>query len=298
MTADIVFPVSYPNADRGQSYADAAFSCTLTEQFTIPGFARLYHETKRDFAGLQLCLYDQYGVFLGMGTGQRVQLPNQPNHADPGYSWHEGVPVEAKTPAFAIDTIGLDETRAVNPGKVWELMERHLPDFGFTSFVQPQPNDAGYWSVVNGRPYLGNWDRPHIQSRYLPLSRNRGAGKGPYTDVKQLPFWPLPHTDLPAKYDIDIVGLTPLDHPLWGAPEDDMTAEQEAKLDAALAAANAALAATARLETALTGPISTRFVDPAGAVLNVPWAVGYSWEYISQNVDRKLAAIMTQLGIA
>lgn len=62
---------------------------------------------------------------------------------------------------------------------------------------------------------------------------------------------------------------------------DDMTDEQAQQL--------------AAVYQQLTGPISERFKDPGGAVLNVPWGVGWTWEYLSQNVDQKLAEIIERL---
>jgi hypothetical protein len=64
-------------------------------------------------------------------------------------------------------------------------------------------------------------------------------------------------------------------------PEEDMTPEQAQQL--------------AELHASLTGPISDRFVDPGGVPIDVPWGVGWTWEYVSQNVDTKLADIIARL---
>jgi hypothetical protein len=70
-----------------------------------------------------------------------------------------------------------------------------------------------------------------------------------------------------------------------GAPappsEDDMTDDQARQL--------------AELHAYLTGPISERFKDPGGAVLNLPWAAGWSWDYITGTIDAKLNDILARL---
>jgi hypothetical protein len=66
-------------------------------------------------------------------------------------------------------------------------------------------------------------------------------------------------------------------------PEDnDLTPEQAQQLS--------------ELHTLLTAPIyPDRFKDPGGVPINVPWGVGWTWEYVSQNVDTKLADIIARL---
>jgi hypothetical protein len=66
-----------------------------------------------------------------------------------------------------------------------------------------------------------------------------------------------------------------------GNVEEDMTDEQAQQL--------------AAIYQQLTGPINERFTDPGGNVLNVPWAVGWTWEYVSQNIDSKLADVISRL---
>lgn len=62
--------------------------------------------------------------------------------------------------------------------------------------------------------------------------------------------------------------------------EDDMTDEQAQQL--------------AALYQQLTGPISPQFQDPGGAVLNVPWGIGWTWQYVVE-VDNKLGDIIRRL---
>jgi hypothetical protein len=64
--------------------------------------------------------------------------------------------------------------------------------------------------------------------------------------------------------------------------EDDLTPEQAQQLS--------------QLHTALTTPIyADRFKDPGGVPLSVPWASGWTWEYVSVNIDQKLSDIIARL---
>jgi hypothetical protein len=69
-----------------------------------------------------------------------------------------------------------------------------------------------------------------------------------------------------------------------GAPpqEDDMTDEQAAQLNS--------------LYLSLTQSIDpNQVVDPGGAPLNVPWAVAWSWMYLTGSIDQKLTEIIHRL---
>jgi hypothetical protein len=64
--------------------------------------------------------------------------------------------------------------------------------------------------------------------------------------------------------------------------EDDMTDEQAAQLSS--------------LYNSLIGSIDpNQVVDPGGAALNVPWAVAWTWMYLSGSIDAKLNDIIGRL---
>lgn len=178
------FPYAYP-----ASYTAPFNQRTLSQENLLATVARLNSDVRRNFYALQLFVWETYGLKMGVGTGWRVQPANKPGHAAPGNSWHEGIPVEAKVNAFAIDTVGCDANGVPCHGDVWTLQERHGPQFGFVSFL-----------------YLD--DRPHIQSLYIPRSRSfRNA-------ISQLPTYPLPHQPIDQRYDVDYFDI---DNPLAAA---------------------------------------------------------------------------------
>lgn len=179
------FPIYYGNV-----------TATLRQELNYETVARLNSEVRRRFVALQLFVYDTYGVLLGVGTGWRIQPANQPNHASPGNSNHEGFPVPAKVGAIAIDVVGKPTHEAG-----WNVMEHHLRQFGFTSFVIPSiPANYNYTGVA----YKGSWDRPHIQPYEVPYSRNWRTQP-----------WVLQPWDIPQQYDINFINI---DDPIGGTP--------------------------------------------------------------------------------
>jgi Putative peptidoglycan binding domain len=172
------------------SYTSAFNRRTVAQELQLSTFIRTATEVRRDFVALQLFIFEKYGVRLGIGTAWRVQPPaGTPNHADPGNSWHEGIPVSSGVNAMAIDTVACDSNGTPDHDHGWMLQERHAAEFGFISFL-----------------YLN--DRPHIQSLYIPRSREFR------TSTSQLPRWPLPHIPLNPRYDIERIDLN---NPLGGA---------------------------------------------------------------------------------
>jgi hypothetical protein len=109
---------------------------------------------------------------------------------------------------------------------------------------------------VNNEPW-------HIQPTEIPAARKYA------TSPPVIYKWDLPGTQKPP----------PIKPP---SGDGDMTPEQARQL--------------ADLHTALTTPIyPERFKDPGGVPLNVPWGVGWTWEYVSVNIDQKLADIIARL---
>lgn len=131
---------------------------TPQELMTKNTFNRLHPEMRRRFLALSYYLYT-IGVPLGVGTGWRIQPPNKPGFAEPGNSWHEGVPVASLANALAIDTV---------PASSWAKMEPVLARFGLRSFRS-----------VNNEPW-------HIQPIEIPTSRRYA------TTLPPLRTWTLP----------------------------------------------------------------------------------------------------------
>jgi hypothetical protein len=101
----------------------------------------------------------------------------------------------------------------------------------------------------------------HIQPTEIPTARKYA------TSPPVIYKWDLPGTQKP---------------PTVKPGDGDMTPEQAKQL--------------ADLHAAVTAPIyPARFKDPGGTPLNVPWGVGWTWEYVSVNIDQKLADIITRL---
>lgn len=187
------FPYAYPAA-----YTKTFNRRTLAQELLLETVKRSNPEVVRRNVGLQLLIYDTYGLRLGWGTGWRIQLPNQPGHAQPGNSWHEGIPLAAKTNAFAVDTVGCDGNGTPRHGDVWTLQEKHCEAFGLVSFR-----------------YLD--DRPHLQAIDIPRSRSFR------NSLSQLPVWPLPKWSIPARYDLDKIDVNnPLSHNDPPEEDDDM----------------------------------------------------------------------------
>lgn len=121
---------------------------------------RLHPEMRRRFKALVEHLATR-GVVLGVGTGWRVQPANKPGFASPGNSWHEGVPVESKANALAIDTV---------PASSWDAMEAELARFGLRSFrhVNNEPWHIQLIEIPAGRKYattlppIKTWNLPQI----------------------------------------------------------------------------------------------------------------------------------------
>jgi hypothetical protein len=168
------FPYSYPTA----GYVKLFNRRTLAEELKLETVQRSNPEVVRRVVGLQLYIYDTYGLRLGWGTGWRVQPTAAPGHAAPGNSWHEGTPLASKTNAFAVDTVGCDNAGTPRHGDVWTLQETHCAGFGLVSFR-----------------YLN--DRPHLQATDIPRARSFR------NSLASLPVWPLPVWPLPAQYDIN-----------------------------------------------------------------------------------------------
>lgn len=183
------FPYSYPAAN----YVSSFNRRTLSQELLLETVQRSNVEVVRRIVGLQLFIYDTYSLRLGWGTGWRVQKPNQPGHAQPGNSWHEGIPLASKTNAFAVDTVGCDDNGTPRHGDVWTLQEKHCEAFGLVSFR-----------------YLD--DRPHLQAIDIPRARQFR------NTLASLPVWPLPVRAIPARYD-----LNRIDHenPLAEPPDDE-----------------------------------------------------------------------------
>ena len=133
---------------------------TEAELMTKETFNRLHPELQRRFLALAKFLAS-IGIDLGVGTGWRIQPTGLPGFADPGNSWHEGVPVVSKMNALAIDTV---------PASSWAKMEPHLASFGLRSFKN-----------VNSEPW-------HIQLIEIPTGRNFATS---------LP--PINHFNLPSE---------------------------------------------------------------------------------------------------
>jgi hypothetical protein len=88
------------------------------------------------------------GTPLGVGTGWRVQPTGKAGFASPGNSWHEGVPVESRANALAIDFV---------PTSSFNAMEMEMHKFGLRSFRH-----------VNNEPW-------HGQPAEIPASRRRAT---------------------------------------------------------------------------------------------------------------------------
>jgi hypothetical protein len=123
---------------------------TMEQYPTKTTVAKLNPEFWRRFSALMTYALSN-GVYLGVGTGWRVQ-PVRPGFAAPGNSNHEGFPADGVSGgAVAIDTVCAPS---------WPWMEKNLARFGLRSFVQP---------TTTG--YKGNSEPWHIQPIEIPASR-------------------------------------------------------------------------------------------------------------------------------
>lgn len=193
------FPYAYPAGN----YVSSFNRRTLSSELLLETVQRSNPEVVRRIVGLQLFIFETYGLRMGWGTGWRVQTANPdgsalPGHAKPGNSWHEGIPIASKANAFAVDTVGCDGNGVPRHGDVWTLQERHCEGFGLVSFL-----------------YLE--DRPHLQATDIPRSRSFR------NTLASLPVWPLPKWALPARYDLDCIDRNdPLAAPPPDEEDDDM----------------------------------------------------------------------------
>jgi hypothetical protein len=148
---------------------------TMEQYPTRTTVAKLHPEFWRRYSALMRYALDN-GVYLGVGTGWRVQ-PNRPGFAAPGNSNHEGFPADGVSGgAVAIDTVC---------APAWPWMEKNLARFSLRSFVQPSTTG-----------YKGNDEPWHIQPAEIPASR---AWR---TQPWKLAEFPLPDTPPPPPKEV------------------------------------------------------------------------------------------------
>lgn len=179
-----LFPQGYDlDPDTPHQYDEIGSRKTIKDQLKRPTVANLDYEIQRRFVGVQLDLYENYGVFLGPGTGQRNSNPEVAT----GSSWHQPIPYDGKNQkgARAIDTVGLPTHY-----DAWKKMQLVLNKYGFASF-QKGTNQFNY----TGRPANVKDDPPHIQAFEDPYSR-------PRVGIKPLQKW-----SINPRYDLDLINL-------------------------------------------------------------------------------------------
>ena len=178
------FPRSYAFAPGGGYDYKGKYLVTLKEQFnqvSNDGFYLLRYEAQRRFAGLQLDLAENDGVYLGCGTGGRAENPE----VSTGRSWHQVVPFPSTNlTAHAIDTVGLP-----THDKAWAAMQKKLNKYGFASFAKgtTQFNYTGVPANVKNDP-------PHIQPYELPYGRSASNIPLPHLNVWEInPRYDIAH---------------------------------------------------------------------------------------------------------
>lgn len=182
-----MFPQGYDLTGVIYDYEEIGSRKTIKDQLKRPTCSNLDYEIQRRFVGLQLDLFENEGVWLGPGTGQRDSNPEVAT----GSSYHQPTPYNStnKKGARAIDTVGLP-THAT----AWAAMQRgYLRKYGFCSFALGT-NQFNF----TDRPANVKDDQPHIQAFEDPYSRPKNPNG--------LNKWAITR-----RYDLDFLNL---DNPL------------------------------------------------------------------------------------
>lgn len=192
----LLFPYGYATPAGGGEQGMGT-QRSLVQLMNYATVSRMHPEFRRRVFALMLFAAD-WGVPLGIGTAWRsyaqqyeLHLRNPSGSAAPGNSNHEGNNQADDKDAIAADMVP-------SSGQKWQVSDPTiLSQFGLIAF-HPS-SDSRYWNI-QGRSYSTSSTREdwHIQPWEVNYSRSGRTWRA------NLRYWPIP-----ARYDIDAIGLDP-----------------------------------------------------------------------------------------